>query len=71
MTNRILGELAYELSTPLCSLFNESLYTGRLPTSYKEANVCPVPKKGDHSIVSNFRPIALLNAISKVFERLV
>ena len=45
MSNRILRELAYELSTPLCSLFNESLHTGRLPTSYKEAKVCPVPKK--------------------------
>ena len=71
MSNRILCELAYELSTPLCSLFNESLHTGRLPTSYKEANVCPVPKKGDLSNVSNFRPISLLNSISKVFERLV
>ena len=71
MSNRILRELAYELSTPLCSLFNESLHTGRLPTSYREANVCPVPKKGDLSNVFNFRPIPLLNSISKVFERLV
>ena len=37
----------------------------------KEANVCPVPKKGDLSIVSNHRPISLLNAEAKVFERLV
>ena len=71
MSDRILRELAYELSPPLCSLFDESLHTGRLPTSYKEANVCPVPKKGDLSIVSNFRPISLLNSISKMFERLV
>ena len=28
-------------------------------------------KKGDLSNVSNFRPISLLNSISKVFERLV
>ena len=34
MSSRILRELAYELFTPLCSLFNESLHTGRLPTSY-------------------------------------
>ena len=60
MSDRILRELAYELSPPLCSLFNESLHTGRLPTSYKEANVCPVPEKGDLSIVSNFRPISCL-----------
>ena len=47
------------------------MHNGRLPTSYKEANVCPAPKKGNLSIVSNFRPISLLNSISKVFERLV
>ena len=38
---------------------------------YKEANVCPVPKKGDLSIVSNYRPISLLNAESKVFEKTI
>ena len=54
-----------------CSLFNQSLRTGHLPACYKEANICPVLKKGDLSIVSNHRPISLLNAEAKVFERLV
>ena len=31
----------------------------------------PVPKKGDLSIVSNYRPVSLLNSEDKVFERLV
>lgn len=55
----------------MCSLFNQSLRIGHLPVFYKEANVCPVPKKGDLSIVSNHRPISLLNAEAKIFERLV
>ena len=55
----------------MCSLFNHSLHTGCVPISYKEANVTPVPKKGDLSIVSNYRPISLLNSEGKVFERLV
>ena len=71
LSNRILNELSSQLSSPLCSLFNQSLQTGYLPESYKEANVSPVPKKGDVSIVSNHRPISLLNAEAKVFERLV
>ena len=71
LSNRILKELSSQLSSPLCSLFNQSLQTGYLPKSYKEANVSPVPKKGDVSIVSNHRPISLLNAEAKVFERLV
>ena len=71
LSNRILKELSFQLSTPFCSLFNQSLQTGYLPDFYKEANVCPVPKKSDLSIVSNHRPISLLNAEAKVFERLV
>ena len=49
------------------------------PTSFTE--LCPFvnfsdhpsvnPKKGDLSIVSNYRPISLLNSESKLFERLV
>ncbi|MCG7870185.1 MAG: hypothetical protein JAY74_27935 [Candidatus Thiodiazotropha taylori] len=71
LSNRILKELSSQLSTPFCSLFNQSLRTGHLPAFYKEANVCPVPKKGDLSIVANYRPISLLNAEAKVFERLI
>ena len=71
LSNRILRELASEVSTPFCALFNQSLRTGSFPTPHKEANVCPVPKKGDLSIVSNYRPISLLNSECKVFERLV
>ena len=71
LSNRILRELSKELSIPFCSLFNQSLRTGAFPTPYKEANVCPVPNKCDLSIVSNYRPISLLNAESKVLERLV
>ena len=71
LSNRILRELSSELAIPFCSLFNQSLRSGTFPGSYKEANVCPVPKKGDLSIVSSYRPISLLNSESKLFERLV
>ena len=71
LSNRILRELSQELSNSYCSLFNQSLRTGLEPSSYKEANVCPVPKKGDLSVVFNHRPISLLNSEDKVLERLV
>ena len=46
---------------------------GILPSSYKEAklNVCPIHEKDDRSLVNNNRPIPLLNAEVKVFERLM
>ena len=71
LSNRVLRELSKELSVPYCSLFNQSLGMGIVPSSYKEANVCPVPKTGDLSLVSNYRPISLLNSEDKVLERLV
>ena len=66
-----MKELSHELSSPLCSLFNKSLYLGKFPSPYKDANVTPVHKKGDLSLVSNYRPISLLNSVAKLFEKLV
>ncbi|MCG8049353.1 MAG: reverse transcriptase domain-containing protein [Candidatus Thiodiazotropha endolucinida] len=71
LNNRILRELSSELSYPYCCLFNQSLRTGSVPKFYKDANVCPVPKKGDPSLVSNYRPISLLNSEDKLLEKLI
>ena len=71
VNNRILKELSREISQPLCSLFNYSLQTCTVPNSWKESNVCPVPKKDNESQLSNCRPISLLNSEGKVFERLI
>ena len=69
LSNRVLRELSKELSVPYCSLFNQSLRVGIVPSSYKVDNVCTVPKTGDLSLVSNYRPISLLNSEDKVLER--
>ncbi|MCG8047724.1 MAG: reverse transcriptase domain-containing protein [Candidatus Thiodiazotropha endolucinida] len=71
LSNRILKELYKEVSPPFSSLFNHSLRLGIFPSCYKDANVSPVPKKGDQSVVSNYRPISLLNSESKLFEKLI
>ncbi len=71
INNRVLKELKSELAIPLTDLFNTSLRRGYFPNVWKEANVCPIFKAGDPSIASNYRPISLLNTISKVLERAV
>ena len=71
LSNRLLRELSNELAKPYQCLFNQSIRMGTVASSYKEANVSPVPKKGDLSIVSNYRPISLLNAEEKLLERLM
>ena len=71
VNNRILRELHDVLSLPLSKLFNYSLEIGTVPAAWKEANVTPVFKSGDPSLVSNYRPISLLSSLGKVLERIV
>ena len=71
VNNRVLKELADVLSLPLCDLFNQSLSIGEFPEQWKRSHVTPIPKSGDLSLVSNYRPIALLSNRDKVFERAV
>ena len=51
--------------------FNTSLRLGEVPGAFKEAHVTRVPKGGDVTLVSNYRPISLLSNLDKVLERLV
>ena len=58
--NTILKQCAESLSVSLATLFNKSFQMGRVPTQWKIANVTPVYKKGDKSLVNNYRPVSLL-----------
>ena len=69
ISNRILKELADQIAIPLTSIFNQSIADGKVPKDWKEAHVSPVPKSGDLSLTSNYRPISLLSNLDKVFER--
>ena len=68
---RILKEFAEELAPVLCRLFRLILKTSSYPSSWKHTLVQPVPKKGDRSDPSNYRPIALTSVIAKVFETIL
>ena len=67
----INNRLLIELAQPLCDLFNFSLFSGKVPDIWKQANVTPIHKKNDPSDVSNYRPISLLSTVGKVIEKLV
>ena len=71
INNRVLKELAKPLSFPLSDLFNFSLTSGKVPLIWKEANVTPIFKKDDPSVVSNYRPISLLSTVGKDLEKIV
>ena len=68
---RFLKEFDDELAPVLGRLFCLILISCTYPSSWKHALVQPVPKKGDRSNPSNYRPIALTLAVAKVFESLL
>ena len=68
---KLLKYLAPGLRQPLTFIINQSLLTGIFPEKLKIAKVLPLFKKNDCMIMDNYRPISLLPAISKVFEKVV
>ena len=59
------------LCGPLELIFHSCIETGKFPSDWKKANICPVHKKSDKQIVKNYRPISLLPICGKIFERLL
>ncbi len=59
------------LTPCLIELFRLCLSTSTFPSCWKYAYVQPVPKKGDRSNLSSYRPIALLFCLSKAFESIL
>ena len=52
-------------------IYNLSLTTATFPSDWKRAIVCPIFKnRGEKSDPSNYRPISLLPAVGKVFDKL-
>ena len=45
--------------------------TGIFPDSFKKSKIIPLFKKGEPSLLVNYRPISLLPTISKIFERII
>jgi len=64
-------QLSLALSLPLSIIFNKSMMQKKFPSKWKIGFVSPIFKEGDKSKVTNYRPVSILCAMSKIFERLV
>ena len=64
----LLKNSSVELAKPLNILFNHSINTGQVPSTWKEATVVPVYIGGDRSLDW---PISLTSVMMKVLERII
>ena len=67
----ILKMSAPYIISPLTYICNTTLNTGIFPSRLKYAVVKPLHKKGNKHELSNYRPISLLTAFSKIFEKVI
>ena len=68
---KLLKDVACEIGHPLAHIFNLSLKKGIFPNALKQSKEIPIHKGGDLELCDNYRPISLLNSISKILEKIV
>ena len=74
ISNVLLKVIAPYIIKPLYKVFNRSLRNGTVPDSFKIAKIIPIYKgrdAGSQHEYTNYRPISLLQSLSKVLEKLV
>ena len=71
ITPKVLQASIESCSEALTKLFNNTILTSDFPDKLKVADVTPIFKKDDPQKSKNYRPVSVLPAVSKVFERLL
>ena len=71
ISGKVLKTFSKELAPIYCDVFNKSLSDHVVPTAWKAATICPVPKKSRPSTLNDYRPIALTSILMKCLERLI
>lgn len=71
ISTKIMKESIINILQPITHIINISLDTGVVPSQLKMAKVIPVFKSSEPDLLKNYRPISLLPAFSKIFEKIM
>ena len=68
---RLLKENSDICAPILTSIFNSCIKEGIFPDKLKLADITPIFKSVDSMAKKNYRPVSILNSVSKLFEKLI
>ena len=71
ISTKLAKDTINEVAHPLAHIFNLSFVNGEVPDYLKLAKVIPIHKSGNNQMFTNYRPISLLPAFSKLLEKIV
>ena len=71
ISNSLIKLSKHVFVKPLAIMVNQMLNTGIFPSQLKISKVIPLHKANDETLLSNYRPIALLPSVSKIFENVM
>ena len=70
--NIVLKYLSKKANAQITYIFNACLKQGYFPSSWQKAKILPIQKPGkDKSLSQSYRPISLLNTLSKLLEKII
>ena len=64
-------DFAHDLAPAVADVFNSSLQQHKVPSSWKMAQIKPLPKESPLTSCNQLRPISLTFVIMRLFDRLV
>ena len=71
ISTKLVKDTIDDIIQPLTHVVNRSIVTGIVPKQLKVAKVIPIYKAADKEQLKNYRPISLLPAFSKIFEKVM
>ena len=71
LSTKFIQQIIEEIIIPLRHIINLSFVTGVVPENLKVAKIIPIYKSGNKNVFSNYSPISILPALSKIIEKIV
>ena len=71
MPAKVLKDISDTIAPKIVTDFNVSVTTGVFPQRQKLADITPIFKSDDKPFKGNYRPVSILPALSKIFEKLM